>query len=184
MNTFDEDLSHDAIFRERINFRFMYFIAAFLGLVAVGMLGALVYHLTVAPIDNEPGLGWMFLSEGLLMAVLAVFVLQFHTLEIILNYQGIVIKFGRIKKFIPWIDIESYQVITTGTLLSSGGWKLGVGKNGWYMMYTVLGKPRVSLKLNTGRIREILFSTANPAEVAAVIKKQTGKDAMQQQPKN
>jgi len=46
-------------------------------------------------------------------------------------------------------------------------------------MYTVIGKPRISLKLNAGRIRELLFSTADPQEVSRIIKKQTGKDESQ-----
>jgi len=44
------------------------------------------------------------------------------------------------------------------------------------MIYTVIGKPRIGLKLNTGRIRELLFSTSNPQEVMRIIRKQTGKD--------
>jgi hypothetical protein len=170
----------DALYHEKIDFRLMYFIAAFLGLIALAMLGLLIYHVAVAPIDDEPGLGWFFLGESLLMGAVAVLVLQFHTLEIILTYQGIIIKFGRIKKSVPWIDIESYQAITTGSLLNSGGWKFGLGRNGWYAMYTVIGKPRISMKLNTGRIKEILFSTANPQEVVGIIKKQTGKDESKQ----
>lgn len=154
----------------------MYFIAAFLGLISLLMLGLLVYHITMGPIDNEPGLGWFFLSESLLMGAVALLVLQFRTLEIILTYQGIIIQFGRIKKTIPWTDIEAYQATITGVSLNSGGWRMGLGRHGWVMTYTVMGKPRVGLKLNTGRIREILFSTSNPQEVMRIIKKQTGKD--------
>lgn len=158
----------------------MYFLAAFLGLISLGMLGLLIYHITIAPIDEEAGLGWFFLGESLLMGIAAFFVLQFHRLDIILNYQGIIIKFGKIKKFISWIDIESHQVMTTGNVLNSGGWKFGLGRHGWYAMYTVIGKPRISLKMISGIIKEILFSTANPQEVASIIKKQTGKDESKQ----
>ena len=129
----------------------------------------------MAPLDDEPGLGWFFLGESLLMGVAAFFVLQFRRLDIILNYQGIVIRFGKIRKSISWIDIESYRVITAGSLLNSGGWKFGIGRNGWQVMYTVIGKPRIALKLNTGTIRELLFSSSNPREVATIIKNQTGK---------
>ncbi|HEX9897452.1 MAG TPA: hypothetical protein VGA85_07350 [Dehalococcoidales bacterium] len=88
----------DALYHERIDFRLMYFVAIFLGLISFVMLGLLIYHVAVAPIASESGLGWFFLGESLLMAVVTVLVLQFRTLEIILTYQGIIIKFGRIKK--------------------------------------------------------------------------------------
>jgi hypothetical protein len=166
----------DALYHEKIDFRLMYIIAAFLGLISLCLLGLLTYHVTVAPIDDEPGLGWFFLTESLILGAVAVLVLQFHTLDIILTYQGIIIKFGRIKKSIPWINIESYNSVTTGSFLNSGGWKIGLGRNGWYATYTVIGKPRIALKLNTGGIKELLFSTANPQEVVRIIKKQTGKD--------
>jgi hypothetical protein len=169
-------MEFDALYHEKIDFRLMYIIAAFLGLISLSMMGLLIYHVTVAPIDNEPGLGWFFLIESLIMGAVTVLVLQFHTLDIILTYQGIIIKFGKIKKSIQWIDIESYHAITTGSFLNSGGWKIGVGRNGWYATYTVIGKPRIALKLNTGMIRELLFSTTNPQEVVRIIKKQTGKD--------
>ena len=173
-------IEFDALYHERIDFRLMYIIAAFLGLISLSMLGLLIYHVTVAPIDDEPGLGWFFLTESLILGAVAVLVLQFHTLDIILTYQGIVIKFGRIKKSIQWIDIESYHAITNGSFLNSGGWKIGLGRNGWYATYTVVGKPRIALKLNTGMIRELLFSTANPQEVVRIIKRQTGKDESRQ----
>lgn len=173
-------MEFDALYQEKINFRLMYFIAAFLGVISVAMLGLLVYHVTVTPVDDEPGLVWFFLGEFLLMGAITILVLQFHQLNIILTYQGIIIKFGRIKKSIPWIDIESYQVITAGNLLNSGGWKFGLGRKGWYAMYTVIGKPRISLKLNTGTIKELLFSTANPQEVVRIIQKQTGKEESKQ----
>ena len=167
----------DALYHEKIDFRFMNFLAAFLGLISLAMFGLCIYSFAVAPIDDEPALSWFFLGEGLLMAAVTVLVLQFRTLAIILTYQGIIIKFGRISKFVPWIDIEAYQSITAGSILNSGGWKYGLGRNGWYVMYTVIGKPRIYLKLNSGKIKELLFSTANPQEVVRIIKKQTGKDA-------
>ena len=166
----------DALYRERMTFRFIHAIAFFIGLVAAGMLGLVVYHFTVKPIDNEPGIGWLFIIEFFIMAALTVFVMQFRDLDIILTYQGIIIKFGRIKKFIPWIDIQSYNTITEGLSLAGGGWHIGPGRGGWSAEYTVIGKPRLALKLNAGIIRNVVFSTGNPQEVSRLIKKQTGKD--------
>ena len=80
-------MEFDALYHERMDFRLMYIIAAFLGLISLSMLGLLIYHVTVAPIDNEPGLGWFFLTESLILGAVAVLVLQFHTLDIILTYQ-------------------------------------------------------------------------------------------------
>lgn len=154
----------------------MTFLAIFLGIIAGGMFGLLVYHVTIAPIDNEPALGWLFLFEFLIMGGLAYFVSNFRNLNLIFTYQGIVIRFGRIKRFISWTDVESYRIVTERHLTGSGGWNIRLGKHGWYSSYTVIGKPRVRLQLNTGRIKEIVFSTTNPGEIARVMKKQTGKD--------
>ena len=172
-------MEFDELYNEKIDFRVMIYLTVFLGLISLFMLGLVVYHFGVAPIDNEAGLGWFFLAESIVMGAVAFLVYQFRRLEIVLTYQGIVIKFDRIKKSVSWIDIESYKSVTTGKFLNSGGWKFGLGKHGWYVMYTVIGKPRISLKLNAGRIRELLFSTADPQEVSRIIKKQTGKDESQ-----
>jgi len=153
----------------------MYIFAVMLGLIAAGMLGLVIYHFTVAPVDNEPGLGWMFVAEFVIMFSLAILLRQFSRYELVLTPEGINIKFGRIKRMIPWMEIDSYNVITSGTPLNSGGWKIGLGKNGWYSMYTVINKPRVVLQLNTGKIRQVMFSTGQPEAVAGVIKRQTGK---------
>jgi hypothetical protein len=169
-------MEFDALYHEKIDFRIMVFFAVFLGLISLGMFGLVIYHFGVAPIDNEPGLGWFFLGEGVLMGMVSILVYQFRALEIVLTYQGIIIKFDRVKKFISWIDIESYQSVTEGKFLNSGGWKLNLGKNGWYVMYTVIGKPRMSLRLRSGKIRQVLFSVSHPEQVARIIKKQTGKD--------
>jgi hypothetical protein len=173
-------MDSEPLYHEKIDSRIIIYLAAFLGLISLGMLGLVIYHFGVAPIDNEPGLGWFFLAESLVMGTVSFLVYQFRRLEIILTYQGIVIKFNRIRKFISWIDIESYKSVTTSKFLNSGGWKFGLGKHGWYVMYTVIGKPRISLKLNAGRIRELLFSTANPQEVSRIIKKQTGKEEIEE----
>lgn len=172
-------MEFDALYHERIDFRMMYFMALIFTVISLVMLGLLIYHLGVAPIDNDPELVWVFSSEFLVMGAVAILMLQFRTLDLYLTYQGIVLKFSRIKKSISWTDIVSYQVIATGSFINSGGWKVGLGRNGWYAMYTVVGKPRISLKLHSGRIKEILFSTANPEEVVRIIKKQTGKDESQ-----
>jgi hypothetical protein len=172
-------MEFDALYRERMPFHFMTYVMVFLGIIAGGMFGLLVYHLTVSPIDNEPALGWLFLTEFLIMGGLCFFVSNFRALDIFLTYQGIVIRFGRIQKLVSWADIESYSIITSRQLTDSGGWRVGMGKRGMYSAYTVIGKPRVALRLNTGRIKEVVFSTGNPEEVARVIMRQTGKEQSQ-----
>jgi hypothetical protein len=162
------------LYHETMHFHIVVYVVCFLGLVSLVTCGLAVYHFWVEPID-----GWFLLGESLLMAAVTVFVYQFRRLEIIMTYQGITIKFDRIKKFIPWTDIESYRTITANKFLNSGGWKIRLGRSGWYVMYTVIGKPRISLKLNSGKIRELLFSTANPQKVSGIIKEQTGKEETQ-----
>lgn len=169
-------MDYEPLYHERTPFRFATIMAVFFALIAAVMLGLLVYHFTVKPIDDEPGIGWLFLVEFVVMTVVAIFVAQFSHLDVILTYQGIIIRFGRIQKSIQWIDIQSYHTVTEGHFLMSGGFHLGPGRGGWSAEYTVLGKPHIVLKLNTGTIRNVIFSTGNAQEIARIIKKQTGKD--------
>jgi hypothetical protein len=157
----------------------VYVIAALMGLIAVVMLGLLIYHFTVAPIDNEPGTGWIFLIEFILMGAVSILLLNFHTLNLILTYDGVILKFGRFKKVVPWSDIESYRAITTGNF-SSGGLHFGLTRGGWSAAYTVLGKPTIILRLRSSGLKEITFSAGNPQEVMKIMRNQTGKDAASQ----
>lgn len=170
------NMDYEPLFHERTPFRFATIMAVFFALIAAAMLGLLIYHFAVRPIDETPGIGWLFLAEFVVMTVVAIFVAQFSHLDVVLTYQGIIIRFGRIQKRIPWIDIQSYHTVTEGRFLTSGGFHLGLSRGGWYAEYTVIGKPKVALRLNTGSTRNIVFSTSNPLEIARVIKKQTGKD--------
>jgi len=169
-------MEYGAFYQERINFRFMYFLAAFLGLISAAMLVLFIYHFTVAPVDDEPGVGWVFLIEFLVMGAVAWLVLNFTSLDIILSYQGVIIRFGRFKRTVPWSEIASYRAVTSGSFLNQGGLKIGLSKQGWYSSYTVLGKPRIVLQLRSGRIKQLVFSTGNPQEVLLLVKKHTGKD--------
>lgn len=161
--------------RESIPFHFMSWLAVFFIAIAALFLGLFLYHVTIAPIDNDPDIMWVFPMETLVMGAVAALILQFRTYELVMTPEGIIIKFGRIKKFIRWMEIDAYSVISTGTILNSGGMKINLGPRGWYYLYTVIGKPRVALQLNSGKIKEVIFSTGNPVEVARIIQKQTGK---------
>jgi hypothetical protein len=169
-------MEFDALYRERSRFRFASIMAFFFALIAAAMLGLLVYHFTVKPLDEDPGIGWVFLTEFVVMTSVAIFVAQFSYLDVVITYQSIIIKFGRIRKSIGWTDIQSYHTVSEGRFLTSGGFHIGPGRGGWSAEYTVLGKPRVVLKLSAGAVRNITFSTGNPQEIARIIKKQTGKD--------
>jgi len=170
---------YEPLYHERTRFRFATIMAVFFGLVAAAMLGLLVYHFTIEPLDKTPGIGWLFLGEFVVMTAVAVFVAQFSHLDVVLTHQAIIIKFGRIQKFITWIDVQAYHTVTEGRFLAGGGFHLGASRGGWFAEYTVIGKPRVALRLNTGRIRNVIFSTSSPQEIARIIKKQTGKDESQ-----
>ena len=172
-------MDYEPLYHERTRFRFAIIMAVFFALIAAAMLGLLVYHFAIKLIDETPGIGWLFLTEFAVMTVVAIVVAQFSHLDVVLTYQAIIIKFGRIQKSIPWTDVQAYHTVTEGRFLTGGGFHLGAGRRGWYAEYTVLGKPRVVLSLNTGRIRRVIFSSANPQEIARIIKKQTGKDESQ-----
>lgn len=151
-------------------------ITIILGLISATMLGLLIYQLTVGPIGKEPAPDYVFLLEFILMSVVTVLCFNFRALDLILTYDGIIVRFGKIRKVVLWSDIESYHAITTGNL-TSGGLHLGPTRGGWSAEYTVLGKPRIVLRLRSGIIKQLVFSTGNPQEVVKIIKEQTGKDA-------
>ena len=151
-------------------------MAVFFALIAAAMVGLLVYHFAVERLSNMPGIDWLFLIEFIVMTVVAIFVAQFSHLDVTLTYQGMIIRFGRIQKRIDWIDVQAYHTVTEQRYLTNAGFHLGFGRGGWRAEYTVLSKPRVVVRLNTGTIRTVIFSTGNPEEIARIIKRQTGKD--------
>ncbi len=163
------------IHHEKIPFRLMYALAVIMGLLAAGMLAMFIYSRTAATLSSDALPGWFFLMEFGITAGLTLLILQFRTYELILTPEGLVIKFGRLRKSISWLNIDSYQGIGKGTLANSGNWKIKPGKHGWSSQYTVIGEPRILLQLNTGKIRTAIFSTARPEEVLRIIRRQTGK---------
>jgi hypothetical protein len=165
----------NALYRESLPFRGMNYIVALLAALVVGELGVVIYNSLAEPI-GPPELTGVFLGEALLLGAVAIFIRQFRRLDIVLTYDAVILRFGRIKKTVPWSAIDSYRVITQRRYLTSGGWRLNLGAHGWQEEYTVLGSPRIELALNTGRIRRVLFSTANPQEIAGVVRKRTGKE--------
>jgi hypothetical protein len=166
----------NAFYHERMPFHFIYYITAFLVLISAAMLGVFLYGELVAPLDEDPAFGIIFLVDSIVIGGLSFFVLQFVVLELLITPEGIILKYGRIKKTIRWTDIESYSTVSN-PFLNSGGWKFNLGSKGWYETFTVFNKSQIALELRTGRIKEVIFSTGNPQEVLQILKKYIGKDA-------
>lgn len=171
------NMEYTAIYRERVPFRFMSIVAVFLGVLALGSLGLFVLQYTRQMIDSEPAVAWVFLGDAVLMGAGAILVRSLRNLDVIVTYDGLIVGFGRFRRSIPWADIESYRVVTERSLLDRGGWRMGLGRSGWYSAYTVIGKPRIVLTLRAGKIREVVFSTTDPEALAKAMDSRLGSGA-------
>jgi hypothetical protein len=171
--------NYGVIYQEKIPSRLIIWLAAFLGLISLTMLGLVIYSLTVAPIDNDPDAILGFLIEFVAMGAAGVLVFYMRSLNITLTYDNLIVGFGPFRKTVPWSNIESYYAVT-GSNYTSGGLHFGPARGGWGAAYTVMGKQRISLRLQGGTIKELVFSVNNPGEVLKIIKQQTGKDADKQ----
>lgn len=152
------------IYQERI---FSRLNAAIFAVVVGGLVFSLIYQLLVGPLGSRPASN-QFLVQ-LILFFLAVGI-NFSTLSIRINSQGVLVGYGLFKRTVQWADIEKcYQDDVSAA--NYGGWGIRMGRvrGKWRLVYNVVGSPRVVLALKKGRFREFVFSTQRPREVIKII---------------
>ncbi len=158
------------LYREEIRLPYAIWLARAFGLLAAGFACVLLYRLLVGPIGNDPLPGWFWgLMAGLYLA-LAVLLGNLRRLTVELGENEIAVGFGIIRHAVPWERVEKVRRAGRSPGPYGGaGWRVRRLPGGWIMAFADLRSPRVVLELRGGRLRELVFSTRNPAEVIRLI---------------
>ena len=157
----------EVYYKEKVFSRFNTGIFA---VVVVLLLFVLIYQLTVGPFGSNPPTNQTLIVIILIFAAIGV---NFSTLNITINPEGLRVGYGLLNNTIPWKNIESSYLDKTSVIMY-GGWgiRLGRVKGKWRLVYNVFRGPRVVLVLKKGWYREFVFSTRNPQEVMRIIGQQ------------
>lgn len=159
----------DVIYEEA---NFSKVITAIMASVAVLLLGLALYQLLVAPIGFRPAPTAFYLGIAAVFIFLAV---SFSRLIIRMTPDSLQIGYGVFRRRIPWSEIEGADVDELSALREGGvGVRVLKVKGKWRIVYSVVGGPRVVLSVRSGRFREVVFSTKNPEEVVALVRRYAG----------
>ena len=149
-------------------------LGVFIALTLV-FLGLFVYQILVGPVSSDPAPDWFYLVMFLWFAAFTALMRNFNKLAIVITTQHIAVRFGFIKRAIPWGNVNGCYLDDASAIVSYRGWGIRIGrdKDKWRLVYNVIGGPTVVLELNKGRFREFVFSTKNPERVMEIATKQT-----------
>ncbi|MGC9443319.1 MAG: hypothetical protein ACP5E9_00060 [Candidatus Methanospirareceae archaeon] len=159
-----------ALYEERIT---VWSFTAILGFVSAVFVSVVIYQVLIGALGTNPAPNGFYILMALLFFALAI---TFSTLRITLSPRSIVVRFGRIKRTIPWDLIERCYMDKV-TNLRYGGWGIRIGRVGgkWRLVFTIIGAPRVVLTLKRGRFKEFVFSTRRPDEMVRIIRQRIGR---------
>jgi hypothetical protein len=143
-----------------------------MGVVVLVLLASLIWQLVAGPLGTRPAPNWLLL--GMLIFFLAVGI-NFATLTIRVNMQGITVGYGLIRHHIPWSNIAGCR-LDKASAARYGGWgiRLGWADGKKRLVYNILGGPRVVVEKRQGRYTEFVFSTRNPEGVMKAINEGLG----------
>lgn len=161
----------EELYREEISITPMKFLAAFelfLGIFFLGM--ALVQAISGPVVSNAPPTFlWLFMAAVFLGT--GWFVASFMTYRMTIEPAALNLAFGRFKTIVRYEDIEGFERdLKSGLAYGGWGYRVSYTRDGWVKAYTLVGKPRIDLKLKTGRYRHIVFSTDNADEVMEILR--------------
>ncbi len=170
-----EGMSADEIYGETIPFPLVKVILGILTIFTALMLFLLIYQLAIGPVGNRPAPAWFYLLMFLFLAGITAFVSNFKKLTTRITSTLITVSFGRMKKTVPWGNVEDCYLDDASTL-RYGGWGIRIArvKGRWRHMYSVAGYPGVVLKLRQGRFREFVFSARDSEKILKIVEQQIG----------
>jgi hypothetical protein len=159
------------LYREEIRLPYAIWLAWAFGLLTAGFACVLLYWLFVGPIWNDPLPGWFWgLMAGLCLALAALFG-NFRRLTVEIGEREITVAFGTMRRAVPWERVAGVRRAGRSSGLYGGaGWRVRRLRSGWTMAFVDFGSPRVVLELRGGKLRELVFSTRDPAEVIRTIR--------------
>lgn len=157
----------EKIYEEKIFSKGITIILAFITFV---FLFLLYYQIFVKPIGNKPAPDLFYLIMFLIFLGIA---LNFSKLTITITQNFILVRYGILKKKIPFEDVENCNLDERSNIRYGGfGIRIARVRGKWVLVYNLLKCSRVVLKLRKGRFGEFVFSTKNADEVMMIIRQQ------------
>jgi len=143
-----------------------------MSIVVLALLVSLVWQMVAGPVGTRPAPNWFFV--GMILFFLAIGI-NFATLTIRVNMQGIMVGYGIIRHHIPWSNIAGCR-LDKASAVKYGGWgiRLGWADGKKRLVYNILGSPRVVIEKRQDSHPEFVFSTRNPEGVMKAIREGIG----------
>ena len=159
-------MKYDEIYHEVIPFLTGKIITVGMAAISGVFLILFLVQLSGTSVGDHAAPNWLYLIMGLGFIGVTVLVSNFRALTVSIDKSSVTISYGRIFYRIALDNIES-AFIDTNLGIVYGGWgiRLAKIKGQSALIYNVMSKPRVVLKLRSGRFSQFAFSTRRPDEV-------------------
>ena len=164
----------DAVYHETIPFLVARVATILMGGLSIMFLVFLLLQVLDTPIGDNPPPNWMYLILSLVFIATTWLVYNLKTLTISIDQDSVTVSYGRISYTIALANIEAATVDTNLGILY-GGWGIRMAsiKGESALIYNVISRPRVVLKLRNGRFKQFAFSTRQPDEVIRLVHPQS-----------
>ncbi len=161
----------EELYREEIPVTPMKFLTGFEILFGIFFLGMAIIQMASGPVVSNPPPTFFWLVMAAVFFAAGWLIASFINYRLTIEPSVLNLSFGRFKTAFRYEDVESFERDTRSGL-AYGGWGMHMSwtKDGWVKAYTTLGNSRISLKLKTGRVRHIIFSTNQPDTVMEILR--------------
>ena len=160
------------IYEEKI---FSKWMIAIMAPIAALMIFLFFYFVMASPISTDPELTWLKWYFLILSLFFLGVTINFIWLVIRIRPYSISVGYGIVKYTIPWENIEGCSLDESSALKYGGaGIRITREEGKWWLVFSVIGGPRMVVSLRKGRFNKVVFSTRHPQEVMKIIKEWTG----------
>jgi hypothetical protein len=161
----------EELYREEIPVTPMKILVGFeISLGVFFMIMALVQIISSPIVSNAPPTFFWGLMAAVFFSTTWL-ISSFVSYRLTIEPTSLNLSFGRFKTDVLYENIETFEQDTRSGLVY-GGWGMRTSwtRDGWVKAYTILGKSRIGLRLKSGRVRHIIFSTENPDTVMEILR--------------
>ena len=159
------------IYEEKI---FSKWMTAIMAPIAALMVFLFFYFALTSPTSTDPELTWLKWYFLIMCLFFLGVTINFIWLIIRIGPYSISVGYGIIKYTILWENIEGCSLDESSALKYGGaGIRITREEGKWWLVFSVIGGPRVVVSLRKGKFRTVIFSANHPQEVVKIIKEWT-----------
>ncbi len=165
-------MNYDEIYHEVIPFLAGKIVTIMMVIISITFLILFLVQRSGTSVGDNPAPTWFFLVMALIFIGVTVLVFNFRALTVSITENSLTVSYGRIRYRVTLDNIES-AFIDTNPGIVYGGWGIRWAriKGQSALIYNVISKPRVVLKLRSGRFSQFAFSTRHPDEVINLVQR-------------